>query len=82
MCLVHCYLVYLVVILGIVLENFGFLRVVEVPHELIDAKGFPPFLAINKPECLSEDYHLRRDATTYICFARLTLNFLARKKRS
>lgn len=40
------YLVGLVVILGVVLENFGLLGVDKVPHDLVHLKVLPPGLAL------------------------------------
>ena len=45
----EAYFVGLVIVLWVVFEHFRLLDVVEVPHQLVDAKVFPPLLAINKP---------------------------------
>lgn len=43
------YLVRLVVVLRIKLEDLGLLNVIEVADEIVGAKLFPPFLTVNKP---------------------------------
>ncbi len=43
------YLVGFVVVLGIVLEDFGLLDVYEVPDQIICAEILPPLLAVNEP---------------------------------
>lgn len=71
------------VVLRIVLEDFRLLLVVEVPYEIVDAELLPPFFAIDEPRKASlyeNTFQQRR--VTYISLAKLTLNFLARKKRS
>lgn len=47
------YFVRLVVVLRIILKNLGLLNVIEVADEIIGAKLFPPFFAINKPDKVS-----------------------------
>lgn len=47
------YLVRLVVVLRIILKNLGLLNIIEVADEIIGAKLFPPFFAINKPDKIS-----------------------------
>lgn len=43
------YLVCFVVILWVVLEDFGFLFVLEIPYKVVHSKLFPPFLIFDEP---------------------------------
>jgi hypothetical protein len=44
-------LVGLVVVLGIELEDSGLFGVLEVAHEVVGAKLFPPFFVLDEPVC-------------------------------
>jgi hypothetical protein len=43
------YFIRLVVVLGVVFEDLGFLLVVEIADKVVEAKFFAPFLAIDEP---------------------------------
>ena len=43
------YFICLVVVLWVVFKDLGFLLVIEVAYEIIEAEIFAPFLAFNKP---------------------------------
>ena len=79
------YLVGLVVVLRVVLEDLGLLLVLEGLQQVVDAATelLSPLLAVDEPvsEVLVASNSLILDQT-YICLACSTLNFLARRKRS
>lgn len=70
------------VVLRVVLEDFRLLFVVKGPYELVDAKVFPPFFAVYKPRILPQLTAVDVNGIAYICFARSTLNFRARRNLS
>jgi hypothetical protein len=74
----------LVVVLRVVLEDLGTLLVVECLKKVVytTLEVFSPFLTVGEPGCVSASRAQRGRHYTYICFARLTSNFLARRNRS
>lgn len=70
------------IVLWVVVEDLRFLDVIERPYELIDAKVFSPFFAVYEPSVFSQLTALDVADSTYICFARSTLNFRARRNLS
>lgn len=80
------YLVCLVVVLRVVLEDLWPLLVIKGAHQLLDAHvciRCPPLLAVDEPAQLSITPALFSIAVhTHICLASSTLNFLARRNRS
>jgi hypothetical protein len=72
-----------VVVLRIVLEDFGLLFVVKISYKVIHSELLPPFLAIYEPaSSLAFDVNVFEGVKPHICFARPTLNFLARRNLS
>lgn len=80
------YLVGFVVVLGVVFEYFGFLDVVEVSDQVVDAKVLSPFLAVDEPRVCRGQYSSQISAhllgVRYIFFESSTLNFRARRNRN
>lgn len=70
------------VILRIVFEDFGFLLIFEIANQLIDAKVFSPFFAVDKPVVGLARILVASREQFHIFLASSTLNFLARKNRS
>jgi len=76
------YFIGLVIVLRVVLEDFGFLGVLEVAGEVVEVYFFAPFLTIDEP-MQSSDYDFPWMASgAYIFSERATSNFRARRNRS
>ena len=75
------YLVDLMVILRVVLEDFRLLFVVKIANQVVRPEFFSPFFAIYEPDLVSAVVLLYRRVAN-ICFASSTLNLRARKNRS
>ena len=71
------------IVLGVVLEDLGFLLVVEILNEVISPEFFSPFFAIYEPASpLASHGAILTTRETDISFAASTLNFLARRNLS
>ena len=70
------------VVLWVILEDFGLLLVVESPDEFIEFEILAPLLAIYEPMIIQPHTPYLRNSVEYICFESWTLNFLARRNLS
>ena len=67
------------VVLWVILKDFGLFLVVESPDEFVEFEILAPFLAIYEPMIVQPHTPQPRVFAPYICFDSWTLNFLARR---
>jgi hypothetical protein len=71
-----------VVVLGIILEYFWLLLIIEVPYKIVQTKIFSPGLALDEPFLLSTHTLGGSGGGTYIFSVRVTSNLRALRNRS
>lgn len=70
------------VVLWVVLKDFGLFLVVESPDEFVEFEILAPLLAIDEPVIVQPYTPYLLVLAAYICFDNWTLNFLARRNLS
>ena len=70
------------VVLRVILEDFGLFLVVESPDEFVEFEILAPLFTIHEPMIVQLHSPYLRAFAAYICFDSWTLNFLARRNLS